>query len=300
MSHLPAIGFIGLGIMGKPMARNLLKAGFSLSVSSRSKEKMDELAREGAHPCHDYSELVGRSEVIITMLPDYQEVRDVVLGPRGIRPYLRPGMIVIDMSSIDPTVSIEISKQLAERSVHFLDAPVSGGEQGAIDGSLAIMIGGDADPVQKCMPIFEALGKNIVHVGPVGAGGFTKLANQIIVALNIAAVGEAFVLAQKAGLDVQKVYEAIRGGLAGSRVLDAKAPKLFQRDFKPGFRIELHRKDLKNAMEAAKNLQIALPLTASLQQYLTALCNQGEGSLDHGGIVRFFERLNGIEIGKKV
>ena len=299
MNTKQAIGFVGLGIMGKPMARNLLKAGFPLSVYNRTPEKMRELEDEGAYACSDYAELAGRSAVIITILPDSPEVKEVVLGENGLFPYLREGMTVIDMSSIDPLVSIEIGKRLAEKGVRFLDAPVSGGETGAIEGTLAIMVGAEPDDFERCLPIFQAMGKNIVHVGPVGSGGFTKLVNQIIVALNIAAVGEAFTLAQKAGLDVERVFQAIRGGLAGSTVLDSKAPMIFSRNFQPGFKIRLHRKDLKNALETAKGLQVPLPLTALLQQFLVSLETKGKGELDHGALALVFEELAGVKIEKK-
>ena len=296
MSDHTPVGFIGLGIMGKPMARNLLKAGFPLSVYNRTPEKMAELEAAGAYACQDYAELVGRSRVVITMLPDSPEVEEVILGAGGLFGYLREGQTVIDMSSIDPLVSIRIAGKLKEKKVNFLDAPVSGGERGAIEGTLAIMVGGEKQVFEQCLPILSAMGKNIVHVGPVGSGGFTKLVNQIIVAVNIAAVGEAFTLAQKAGLDVQRVFEAIRGGLAGSRVLETKTPMIFSRNFKPGFKIRLHRKDLKNALDTAKGLDLPLPLTALVQQFLTSLDTRGRGELDHGALAQIFEELAGVEI----
>ncbi len=296
MSDHTPVGFIGLGIMGKPMARNLLKAGFPLSVYNRTPEKMAELEAAGAYACQDYAELVGRSRVVITMLPDSPEVEEVILGAGGLFGYLREGQTVIDMSSIDPLVSIRIAGKLKEKKVNFLDAPVSGGERGAIEGTLAIMVGGEKQVFEQCLPILSAMGKNIVHVGPVGSGGFTKLVNQIIVAVNIAAVGEAFTLAQKAGLDVQRVFEAIRGGLAGSRVLETKTPMIFSRNFKPGFKIRLHRKDLKNALDTAKGLDRPLPLTALVQQFLTSLDTRGRGELDHGALAQIFEELAGVEI----
>ena len=298
MSEKPAVGFVGLGIMGKPMARNLLRAGFPLSVYNRTPEKMRELSQEGAYACLDYAELVGRSKIVITMLPDSPEVEEVILGEGGLLRYLRKGMIVVDMSSIDPLVSQKIGRVLAKQGIRFLDAPVSGGEIGAIEGTLAIMVGGEKAAFQQCLPLFQAMGKNIVHVGPVGSGGFAKLVNQIIVALNIAAVGEAFTLAQKAGLNVERVYEAIRGGLAGSRVLDTKGPALFKRDFCPGFKIRLHRKDLKNALETAKGLNVPLPLTGLVQQFFISLEARGKGEMDHGGLAQIFEEMAGVQIGR--
>lgn len=293
------VGFIGLGIMGKPMAKNLLKAGFPLMVYSRSKDSIEDLTKEGAFPALSPKEVAERSDVIITMLPDSPEVRDVILGENGVIHGIKPGTLMIDMSSINPLVTIEIAKILQERGVKMLDAPVSGGEMGAIQGTLAIMIGGDEKGFNACIDIFEAMGKTIVRVGDIGAGGFTKLVNQIIVALNIAAVGEAFTLGVKAGLDPQIIYEAIRGGLAGSHVLDAKAPKIFERNFKPGFKIRLHHKDLNNALSTGRDLGVPLPLTSIIQQIIISLMAEGRAEEDHSAIATFFEESAKVEITPK-
>ena len=290
------LGFIGLGIMGRPMAKNLLKAGFSLTVFSRSKGPVEELVKEGALSAGSPKDVAMRSEVVITMLPDSPEVEEVILGKNGVILGARPGSVVIDMSSINPLVTKKVAGELKKNGVAMLDAPVSGGETGAIQGSLAIMTGGDEMVFKDCLPIFEALGGNIIRVGEIGAGGFAKLVNQIIVALNIAAVGEAFSLGVKAGLEPQTLYQAIRGGLAGSSVLDAKSPMMMGRNFKPGFKIKLHLKDLNNALSTAKELDLPLPLTSIVQQILISLIAEGRGDQDHSAIATFFEKMGRVEI----
>ena len=290
------LGFIGLGIMGRPMAKNLLKAGFSLTVFNRSKGPAEELVKEGALSAGSPKDVAMRSEVVITMLPDSPEVEEVILGKNGVILGARPGSVVIDMSSINPLVTKKVAGELKKNGVAMLDAPVSGGETGAIQGSLAIMTGGDERVFKDCLPIFEALGGNIIRVGEIGAGGFAKLVNQIIVALNIAAVGEAFSLGVKAGLEPQTLYQAIRGGLAGSSVLDAKSPMMMGRNFKPGFKIKLHLKDLNNALSTAKELDLPLPLTSSVQQILISLIAEGRGDQDHSAIATFFEKMGRVEI----
>jgi len=290
------IGFIGLGIMGKPMAKNLLKAGFDLVVFSRNKRSAVELVQERALSVNSPKEVAEQSEVVITMLPDSPEVQEVILGKEGVIQGIRRGSIVIDMSSINPLVSQEVAKALSEKGAGMLDAPVSGGEIGAIQGTLAIMVGGEEEVFKDCMEIFKAMGKNIVRVGGIGAGGFVKLVNQIIVALNIAAVGEAFTLGVKAGLDPQVIHQAIRGGLAGSSVLETKGPMIFGRNFKPGFKIRLHQKDLKNALSTAKDLGVPLPLSGLVQQILISLMTDGKGDEDHSALVTFFEKLARVEI----
>jgi 2-hydroxy-3-oxopropionate reductase len=290
------LGFIGLGIMGKPMAKNLLKAGFNLVVFSRSNGPVEELAKEKALSANSPGEVAEHSEVIITMLPDSPEVEEIILGKDGVIRGTKPGSVVIDMSSINPLVTQEIAKALKEKEVEMLDAPVSGGEIGAIQGTLAIMVGGEEKVFNDCMEIFKAVGKNIVHVGGIGAGGYVKLVNQIIVALNIATVGEAFSLGVKAGLDPQVIYQAIRGGLAGSSVLETKAPMIFGRNFKPGFKIRLHQKDLKNALSTAKDLGVPLPLTSLVQQILISLMTDGRGDEDHSALATFFEKMAKVEI----
>ena len=290
------VGFIGLGIMGKPMARNLLKAGFPLVVFSRSKRPVEELVKEGAAFGDSPREMAERSEVLITMLPDSPEVKEVILGKDGILQGAKTGTVVIDMSSINPLVTQEIAKILKEKRVEMLDAPVSGGETGAIQGTLAIMVGGEDEVFKGCLKIFKALGKNIVHVGGIGAGGYVKLVNQIITALNLATVGEAFSLGVKAGIDPQIIYQAIRGGLAGSQILDSKAPMIFGRNFKPGFKIKLHHKDLNNALSTAKELGVPLPLSSFVQQIFISLITEGKGEEDHSALATFFEKMAGVEI----
>jgi 2-hydroxy-3-oxopropionate reductase len=290
------VGFIGLGIMGKPMAKNLLKAGFPLVVFSRSKGPVAELVKEGALSADSSKGVAERAEVIITMLPDSPEVKEVVLGEGGVIQGVKPGAVVIDMSSINPLVTQEIARTLDVKGVKMLDAPVSGGETGAIQGTLAIMVGGEKKLFEDCLEILKAMGKNIVHVGGIGAGGYVKLVNQIIVALNIASVGEAFCLGVKAGLDPQVIYQAIRGGLAGSQVLETKAPMIFQRNFKPGFKIKLHQKDLQNALSTAKDLGVPLPLSSFVQQIFVSLRTEGRGDEDHSALATFFEKMAQVEI----
>ena len=290
------IGFIGLGIMGKPMSKNLLKAGHKLVVFDIVPALADAVVAEGAARGLSCADVASSSEVVITMLPDGPEVEQAILGPGGVLEGIRKGTAVIDMSSISPLVAQKVAAACAARGVEFLDAPVSGGEPKAIDGTLAIMVGGDPDVFQKLAPILRRMGSSVILTGPVGAGNVTKLANQIMVACNIAAMGEALVLAAKAGLDPEVVFNAVKGGLAGSTVLNAKAPMVMSRNFKPGFRIRLHQKDLRNALLAAESMKVALPLTSLVQQMLVALMNSGKGDLDHSAIVTFIEQLAGTEV----
>ncbi len=293
------VGFIGLGIMGKPMARNLLKAGFPLVVFSRTTGSVKELVREKALPAGSPREVAQRSEVIITMLPDSPDVEKVILGAEGVIQGAKPGAVLIDMSSINPLVTREIAERLGEKGVEMLDAPVSGGEKGAIEGTLAIMVGGKVRVLEGCLEILKAVGRNIVHVGEIGAGGFSKLVNQIIVALNIAAVGEAFTLGAKAGLDPHVIFQAIRGGLAGSQVLETKTPMILDRNFRPGFKIKLHQKDLNNALATAKDLGVPLPLSGLVQQIFVSLVTEGRGEEDHSALATFFEKMGKAEIRSK-
>jgi 2-hydroxy-3-oxopropionate reductase len=290
------LGFIGLGIMGKPMAKNLLKAGFNLVVFSRSQRSVEALVQEGALQADSPKEVAERTGVIVTMLPDSPEVQEVILGKEGVIQGVKPNSVVIDMSSINPLVSREIAEKLKGKGVAMLDAPVSGGEVGAIQGTLAIMVGGDEKVFNESMEIFKAIGRNIVYVGKIGAGGFVKLVNQIIVAVNIAAVGEAFTLGAKAGLDPQVIHQAIRGGLAGSSVLETKAPMMFGRNFRPGFKIKLHHKDLQNALSTAKDLGVPLPLSSFIQQIFLSLMTEGRGEEDHSALATFFEKMAQVEI----
>lgn len=290
-SNLPKIGFIGLGIMGKPMAINLVKAGYQLTVFDQNPIPVEELVKQGAKAVDSSATVASLSDVIITMLPNSPDVELVVLGEKGVLEGAGSGATIIDMSSIEPLVSQKIAKKALQKQVEFLDAPVSGGEPGAVKGILAIMVGGKQEIFDACLDIFNVMGKSAVLVGGVGAGGFAKLANQIIVALNIAAVSEAFVLGQKAGLDPEKLFQAIRGGLAGSSVMEAKAPLMMDRKFDPGFKIKLHDKDIKNALATAGDLQLPLPLTGMIQQMISALLVDGHGESDHSAMVHFVENL---------
>ena len=289
------IGLIGLGIMGKPMAKNLLKAGYELWVNNRSQGPVEELAACGAHAA-TRKELAENAEVIITMLPNGPQVREVILG--DVIKDMRPGQIFIDCSSISPVVSKEIAAALAEKGVEMLDAPVSGGEPKAIDGTLSFMVGGKQAVFDRCKDILGAMGASVTRCGEVGAGNTTKLANQIIVACNIQAVAEAFTLAQKAGVDPEVVYKAIRGGLAGSTVLDAKGPMMIAGNDKPGFKIDLHIKDLNNALDCAHTVGAPVPMTAAVQEILQWLHNNDCGENDHSAIAKYYERLTGIHIGR--
>lgn len=291
------IGFIGLGVMGKPMAKNLVKAGHRLAVCKHIDPRpVNELVGMGACEATSPKQVAEMSEVVITMLPDSAEVEAVILGENGVLNGSREGMIIIDMSSIAPSTSRKLSGEAARKGVKVLDAPVSGGEPGAIQGTLTIMVGGEQAAFSRCLEVLKVLGKNITYVGDAGAGQAAKLSNQIIVALNIAALSEAFVLGAKAGVNPRVLYEAIRSGLAGSNVLDAKIPKILGRDFKPGFKIKLHQKDLKNALEAARVLNVPLPLTSLMYQILGALVNEGKGDSDHSAIIEFNERIANITV----
>lgn len=290
------IGFIGLGIMGKPMCRNLLAAGYALTVYSRTAANVAAITSLGATAAPSPAAVAEASELVITMVPDSPQVREVVFGGNGVVHGARPGLYVVDMSSIAPLASREIGAALAEKGVRFLDAPVSGGEPKAIDGTLSVMVGGSPDDFEAVLPVLSAMAASVVRVGDIGAGNVAKLANQIIVALNIAAMSEALVLAAKAGVEPDLVYKAIRGGLAGSTVLDAKAPLVMDRRFEPGFRIELHAKDLANVMRTANELHAPLPLTASVMEILQAMLADGCGGDDHGAIIRHFEKLAHVEV----
>ncbi|NLX71592.1 MAG: 2-hydroxy-3-oxopropionate reductase [Clostridiales bacterium] len=290
------IGFIGLGIMGKPMAKNLLKAGYQLVVYDINKQPVRELVDAGAEEGLSSKDVAERTDIIITMLPNSPHVKEVILGENGVLEGARQGQIIIDMSSIAPLVSREIAAKAKEKGVEMLDAPVSGGEPKAIDGTLSIMAGGSREVFDKVKDILLCMGSSAVLVGDIGSGNITKLANQIIVALNIAAMSEALVLATKAGVDPEKVYQAIRGGLAGSTVLDAKAPMVLQRNFKPGFRIELHIKDLMNALDTAHEVGVPTFLTSQVMEIMQALKVDGKEKDDHCGIIQFYEKLAGVEV----
>jgi len=291
------IGFIGLGTIGKPMAKNLIRAGHKLVVYDKY-AKFDDILALGAEGAASCKELASRSEIIITMLPSPPHVKEAILGVNGVIEGIKKGAVVIDMSSGSPALSGELCAALEGKKAAFLDAPVSGGEPQAIDGSLAIMAGGDKAVFDKMKPILEKMGSPVILAGDVGAGNVVKLANQMIVALNIAAVSEAFTLAARAGVKPQLVFEAIKGGLAGSAVMNAKLPAILDGDFKPGFRIELHIRDLQNALDAAHSLNVPLPLTASIMEILQALKADGFSARDHSAIIRYYEKLAKIEVRK--
>lgn len=290
------IGFIGLGIMGKPMAKNLLKAGYKLNVCDINQEAVKEVVEAGAVSCGTAREVAERSHVILTMLPNSPHVKTVVQGEAGVLEGMKPGAVLVDMSSIDPTVSIELEKAVAKAGGQMVDAPVSGGEPKAIDGTLSFMCGGKAEVFELVKPILEKMGASVVLTGQIGSGNMTKLANQIIVAVNIAALSEAMVLAAKSGVNPDNVYQAIRGGLAGSTVMDAKAPMMLDRNFKPGFRIELHIKDLNNAMNASKEVGMELPLTGRVLEMMKQLDVEGMGACDHSAVLRYYEEKEQVEV----
>jgi 2-hydroxy-3-oxopropionate reductase len=293
------IGFIGLGIMGKPMALNLLKAGQTVIAYDINKEAVQEVVSLGGVDATSLEEVAKQSNVIITMLPSAKHVKEVVLGEAGLIHYAKAGTIVIDMSSLSPVDSLEIATALEQKEMAMLDAPVSGGEPKAIDGTLSIMVGGKPEHFESVKPIFDALGENTILVGDNGSGATAKLANQVIVNLNIAAMSEALVLATKAGIDVRKMYEAIRGGLAGSAVLDAKVPLILERNFVPGGRIDINMKDITNVMDTAHSIGVPLPLTSQLLEIFHALKVDGKSRDDHGGIVQYYEKLANVEVGGK-
>lgn len=291
------IGFIGLGIMGKPMSLNLLKAGYQVAVNDLSTEAVDTLIGAGARFATP-AEMGATCDVVITMLPASHHVKQVVLGDNGVLTNATPGTVIIDMSSISPVASVEIANEAAKRGVDMIDAPVSGGEPKAIDGTLAIMAGGKESVFESVKDVFECVGSDIVLVGDNGSGVTAKLANQIIVNLNIAAMSEALVLAAKAGIDVEKMYQAIRGGLAGSAVLDAKVPLILDRNFVAGGRIDINLKDMTNVMETAHEIGVPLPLSSQLVEIFHALKVDGKAADDHGGIVQYYEKLANVEVRK--
>ena len=284
------IGFIGLGIMGKPMVRNLLKAGHEVWVNNRSKAPMEELAKDGAHAV-SRQELAENAEIIITMLPNGPQVKEVMLG--DVVNYMHAGQIFIDCSSISPVVSKEIAAVLAEKGVEMLDAPVSGGEPKAIDGTLSFMVGGKEEVFNRFKPVLASMGSSVVLCGGIGAGNVTKLCNQTIVAVNIAVLAEAMQMGQMCGVEPQKIFEAIRGGLAGSTVMNAKAPMMMDQNFEPGFRIDLHIKDLKNVVDAASAVDAPIPLTQAVLEMMKVLHKDGCGACDHSALLKYYQKLTG-------
>ena len=292
------IGFIGLGIMGKPMSKNLIKAGYELIVSGHGKEAAEELKALGAQVMATPKEIAAASDVVITMLPNSPQVEEVALGKNGIVEGAKKGSVLIDMSSIAPLSSRKVAAALEKVGMEMLDAPVSGGEPKAVDGTISVMVGGKQEVFDKYYDIMKAMAGSVVRTGEIGAGNATKLANQIIVAINIAAVSEALTLAAKVGVSPELVYQAIRGGLARSTVLDAKAPMIMERNFKPGFRINLHIKDLKNVLDTSHEVGVSLPLTAGVMEIMQALKADGHEAEDHSSIVKYYEKLANIEVKK--
>lgn len=290
------IGFVGLGIMGKPMAINLVKAGHEVYGYDFNEASLKELVNAGGHAVESGKEAAEKSEVVITMLPNSPHVEAALFSSNGIAEGLSAGKTVIDMSSISPVASQKFAEKLSELHVNFLDAPVSGGEPGAVEGSIAIMVGGEQDTFDKYYDVLMVMGSSATLVGGVGAGNITKLANQMIVAVNIAAVSEAYTLAKKAGVEPEKVYQAIRTGLAGSKVMEQKSAKIFNGDFAPGFRIELHIKDLQNALDTAHEINVSTPFTANVMEILQSLRSLGFDKEDHSAIARYYETINNLKL----
>lgn len=287
------IGFIGLGIMGKPMAKNLIKAGYDLTVYDLNAGAMDEVAACGCEKAKSIRDAAAVADVLITMVPNSPQVKQVLLAEGGAIETLRKGAVVIDCSSINPIASREVAAALAEKGIEMLDAPVSGGEPKAIDGTLAFMVGGKQEVFDQYKEILSHMGSSMVLCGGIGAGNVTKLCNQIIVAVNIAAVSEALMLGQSAGVEPEKIFEAIKGGLAGSTVMNAKAPMMLDQNFKPGFRVDLHIKDLNNVLDAAKSVDSPVPLTAQVMEMMKILHRDGDGSCDHSALVKYYQKLTG-------
>lgn len=283
------IGFIGLGIMGKPMALNLLKAGYSLLVLEKNKAS-DELVKAGAKSASSSKAIAQECDIIITMLPDSPEVEEVVLGHEGVLEGIRQGAAFIDMSTIAPSTAKKLYELMQKKGVEALDAPVSGGQVGAESGSVSIMVGGSEQAFQRALPLFKVMGKSIVHIGEAGAGQMTKACNQMIVGITIQAVAEAFTLAKKAGLDLEKMRETLLGGFAQSRILDLHGKRIIERNFEPGFKIKLHRKDMNIALQAGKEFSVPLYGSAQVAAHMDAVLAQGNGELDHSAIALLLEK----------
>lgn len=289
------IGFIGLGIMGMPMSKNLKKAGFDLLAGVRNPARTKEAADSGIAVAESFAQVAQKCDIIVTMLPNSPQVKDLLLGENGIAKEARPGTLFVDMTSGAPGDSREIYAELKKMDLHFIDAPVSGGEPMAVAGTLAIMVGGDEADFERAKPLFAAMGNSATWVGPIGSGNTCKLTNQVIVAANIAALAEGLMLAEKAGADLQKVFEAIKGGLAGSNVMNAKAPMMLADNYKPGFRIDLHIKDLKNALDTGTLVDAPLPLAQEMLKIMERLSATGSGSCDHSAIAKYYEELGGVK-----
>lgn len=288
---VPAIGLIGLGIMGRPMARNLRNAGYRLIVHDVVRAAVDELTAEGAEPAGSPREVAAACDILITMLPDSPQVREVYLGPDGAFEALRQGWMAIDMSSIAPSTARELAERATAAGAEMLDAPVSGGDKGAIDGTLSIMVGGSELAFQRALPVLSVLGRTIVHFGPAGAGQVVKVCNQVVVGVVIEAVGEALVLGAKAGVDPDRIADVLQGGLAATRVLELRRGNMLSGRFDPGFRMRLHAKDLKNALELARELDVALPAASQVAQLMSAAIAAGRADHDHSGLVTVLEDL---------
>ena len=294
------VGFIGLGIMGKPMAKNLLKAGHQVCVNDFHKEAEEELVAPGATAGANNAEVAKGVDVVITMVPNSPNVRAALLGENGVAEGADKDTVVIDMSSIDPVESKKIAAELKARTgMEMLDCPVSGGEPKAIDGTLSIMCGGKKEVFDRFTDLLKAMGSSVVYVGEIGSGNVAKLANQMVVAANIGICAEAMTFAKKMGTDPELVYQAIRGGLAGSTVMDAKVPMMLAGNYKPGFRIDLHIKDLNNALNASHAINMPVPMTAHMMEVMQELKNHDEGSCDHDDIIRYYERMRGVSIVKE-
>jgi 2-hydroxy-3-oxopropionate reductase len=289
------IGFIGLGIMGRPMAENLIEAGYDLVAYNRTREKAEDL--DGATVAESPKEVAQSSDVIITMLPDSPQVEEVLAGEDGVFEGLREGALLVDMSTISPVVTEELSDRAKDQDASMLDAPVSGGDVGAIEGTLSIMVGGSEDDFERARPIFEVMGATVTHVGPVGTGQVAKAANQIVVALTIEAVSEALVLGSKGGVAPEKILDVLGGGLAGNKVMEVKREKLLDHSFDPGFKVELHHKDLGIALAAGREYGVTLPVTAVVDQMLQDLKTRGRGDRDHSALLTLIEESSGHEIG---
>jgi len=292
------VGFIGLGIMGMPMARNLIKAGFEVIVFNRTTSKADQMVSEGAKKADSPKEVAKETPVVITIVSDTPDVESVILGENGVIEGIKPDSVVIDMSTISPQATQKIATRLKERKAHMLDAPVSGGDQGAINGTLSIMVGGDAQTFKRCQPILEAMGKNIIHVGSNGMGQTVKLMNQILVAGTLNAVVEALIFAQNSGVDLEKAIDAVKGGAAGSWQLTNLAPRIIKRDFQPGFMVDLIQKDLRLVMSATEAVKTPLPVTSFIHQMYYSIQSAGEGKSGTQALAKAMERLTGVEIGQ--
>ncbi|MBR0368153.1 MAG: 2-hydroxy-3-oxopropionate reductase [Clostridia bacterium] len=288
------IGFIGLGIMGKPMAKNLVKAGYDVLVADKFAPKaVDEVVAAGAQAASTNMEVGEKCDIVITMVPNSPNVKEALFGEDGAAKTMAKGKIVLDCSSINPIASREICAELEKLGIDMLDAPVSGGQPKAIDGTLAFMVGGKQEIFDKCKPILEKMGSSVVLCGGIGAGNVTKLCNQTIVAVNIAALAEAMQMGQMCGVEPQKIFEAIKGGLAGSTVMNAKAPMMMDQNFQPGFRIDLHIKDLNNVVDAAKTVDAPIPLTQTVLEMMKVLHHDGDGSCDHSALLKYYQKLTG-------